>query len=318
MMNKFNKIALIFPGQGAQYVGMGKDFFDGFSIARETFEEADDVLGRKLSSLIFHGPNELLTETKNSQVAIFVVSVALLRVFQKNFPQIQPKVCSGLSLGEYTALHASGRIKFAETLKLVQLRGQLMNEACEMTQGTMAVVLGLNADQVQKIVDEVNMPNDLWAANFNCPGQVVISGTIRGIEKGTEAAKAAGAKRVLPLQVHGAFHSGLMQSAEEKLAEHVLNAPITHSSIDFVMNVPGDFVSEIAFIKNNLIKQVTHAVRWEQGVKAMSHANVDLFIEIGCKNTLSQFNKRMEFDHPVSTLNVENVSHLELIEKEIA
>lgn len=306
MANK--KIAFIFPGQGAQYTGMGKDFVANFAEARQTFEEADDILGRKLSSIILEGPDDVLTETKNSQTGIYVTSMALLRVLQSLFPTLKPSVCSGLSLGEYTAATASGRLSFADCLPLVQYRGQFMNDACEATKGTMAVVLGLEGDVVEQMVQEVNMPHDLWAANFNCPGQVVISGTLQGIEAGSAAAKAKGAKRVLPLSVHGAFHSGLMAAAERRLAEHVHAAPFKESAISFVMNVPGDYVKEAGQIRENLIRQVTSPVRWEQGIRKMADDGVDLFIEIGCGKTLSGFNKRIGVMAP--TVSIEKTEDL--------
>lgn len=309
---KFSKIAFLFPGQGAQYVGMGKDFVETFPVARETFEEADDRLQRKLSSVILNGPDNVLTETKNSQTGIYVVSMAILRVLNGLFPQLTPSICAGLSLGEYTALSASGKLAFDQCLLLVQLRGMYMNEACENSKGTMAVVIGLNAKDVEQIVKEVNLPNDLWAANFNCPGQVVISGTLKGIEAGTAAAKARGAKRVLPLQVHGAFHSGLMNTAEKRLADHIKGAPIKDSHIALVMNVPGASVKEVAEIKENLIKQVTHSVRWEQGIEAMVDEGVDLFVEIGCGKTLAGFNKRINV--PAPTISIEKVSDIQELE----
>lgn len=305
------KIAFIFPGQGAQYPGMAKDFYENFPIAKETFQEADDILGRNLSKIILEGPVEALTETRNSQTGIFVASMAILRTLQKLFPALKPSVCAGLSLGEYTALTASGKLDFATTLQLVQKRGTFMNDACRATQGTMAVVLGLSAAEVEKIVKEVNLPNDLWAANYNCPGQVVISGTLKGIEAGTVAAKAAGAKRVLPLQVHGAFHSGLMKSAEERLAEFVLAAPLKESAIELIMNVPGDYVKELPQIRNFLIQQVTHPVRWEQGMQAMK--GIVRCYEIGCGKALTGFSKRIE--GAPETLSIEKVSDMEALEK---
>lgn len=303
------KTAFLFPGQGAQYVGMGKDFFENFAIARETFEEADEILKRNLSKTIFNGPETTLTETRNSQVAIYVTSVALLRVLQAQFPHLTPSICAGLSLGEYTALHASNRISFADGLELVQYRGQCMNDACEATQGTMAVVLGLDAETVEAIVKAVNMPDDLWAANFNCPGQVVISGSLKGIEAGTAAVLAKGAKRVLPLQVHGAFHSGLMKSAEERLAEKIAEVSLRDSQITLVMNVVGEAVHDTAQIRQNMIKQVTSPVRWEQGIRYMMKSDIDLFIEIGCGKTLSGFNKRIGVSAP--TISIEKLSDCE-------
>lgn len=311
-MSNYKKIAFLFPGQGAQYVGMGKDFIESFPVARQTFEEADEILGRNLSKIVREGPEELLTETRNSQTGIYVTSIALLRVLQQLFPSLQPSFCAGLSLGEYTALHATGRLSFAECLSLVQHRGQYMNEACEATRGTMAVVLGLDAEQVEAVVKEVNLPNELWVANFNCPGQVVISGTLKGIEVGSAAAKSKGAKRVLPLQVHGAFHSGLMQTAEQKLAPHIEHLSLQDSSIQLAMNVVGDIVSDKKQIKSNLIKQVTHSVRWEQGVRKMVEAEVDLFIEIGCGKALTGFNKRIGVTVP--TWSIEKVEDLKTME----
>jgi [acyl-carrier-protein] S-malonyltransferase len=310
-MPKSHKIAFLFPGQGAQYPGMGKDFFENFALARETFEEADDGLGRKLSTIILNGPTDILTETKNSQTGIYVTSIAILRVLSHLYPNLHPAICAGLSLGEYTALTATGMMSFSDGLPLVQYRGQYMNEACEAFPGTMAVVLGLNAEQVEQLVKDINLPNDVWAANFNCPGQVVISGTHKGIEAAAAKAKSVGAKRVLPLQVHGAFHSGLMKQAEDKLEDHVMRTLINPSAIELVMNVPGDFVKETDRIKRNLLKQVTSPVRWEQGVRRMIDTNVDLFIEIGCGKTLSGFNKRIS--ESVPTISIEKISDLDLI-----
>jgi [acyl-carrier-protein] S-malonyltransferase len=315
LMSKFKKVAFLFPGQGAQYVGMGKDFYD-FPIVRQTFQEADDLLGRKLSKTILEGPEETLTETRNSQTGIFVVSTAILRAIQQFLPQLKPSLCAGLSLGEYTALHASGRISFPDCLSLVQHRGEFMNVACEATKGTMAVIIGLNAEDVELLVKEVNMPQDLWAANFNCPGQVVISGTLKGIEAGMAAAKAKGAKRVLPLQVHGAFHSGLMAEAEQRLEPYVSHASLQNTAINFVMNVPGQSVKELEQIRRNLIKQVTSPVRWEQGVRHMESEGTDLFIEIGCGKALSGFNKRIV--PGITTLNVEQVQDLKNLEQVLA
>ncbi len=311
-MNKQSTLAFLFPGQGAQYPGMAKDFALAYPIARHTLEEADDLLGRKLSTIIFEGPENVLTETKNSQVAIFVASIAILRVLQELFPHVIPSVCAGLSLGEYTALCASGRLSFKDTLSLVQYRGQYMNDSCEEVAGTMAVVLGLDGPEVAAIVKDVNLPNDLWVANYNCPGQIVLSGTIKGIEAGSAAAKAKGAKRVLPLQVHGAFHSGLMTSAERRLRDPIDAALIKESATKFVMNVPGDFVEEVDTIKENLVKQVTHSVRWEQGIRNMEAKGILHYVEIGCGRTLAALNKRIGVKG--LTISLEKVEDLREIE----
>lgn len=310
-MTKDKKIAFIFPGQGAQFPGMGKDFVNNFSAARLTFEEADEILGRRLSDIILNGPESELTQTENSQTGIYVTSMAILRVLLE-INGLKPEVCAGLSLGEYTALTAAEMLDFIHCLPLIQTRAKLMNQACEATPGTMAVVIGLNGDVVEQIVKEINLPKDLWVANINCPGQVVISGTAKGVEAGTEAVKAKGAKMVLPLRVQGAFHSGLMQSAEKKLAEPIQRAPFKKGSAKLVMNVPGNFVEE-SQIQTNLVKQVTHPVRWEQGIRAIEQSGIELFVEFGPGKTLSGMNKRICPQIP--TVSVETVDELDALIK---
>lgn len=300
------KIAFLFPGQGAQYSGMGKDFFESFAQARETFQEADEILNENLSKIIFEGPEELLTQTRNAQVAIYVTSVAIFRTIQEQIPELVPAVCSGLSLGEYTSLFASGRLNFAETLKLVQERARLMNEACEKVPGTMAAVLGLDALGVEAAMKGLA---GAWVANYNAPGQTVISGTKEGVTAAAVVLKEKGAKRVIPLTVHGAFHSALMQSAQEGLSPWVERAPIQESQIAFVMNVPGNFVCETHEIRRNLISQITQSVRWEQGVSAMKAAGVEFYLEIGCGKTLAGLNKKIGVLEP--TFSVDKVADLD-------
>ncbi len=313
-MSKYKKIACLFPGQGSQYPGMGKDFVKEFSAARMTFEEADDLLKCRLSTIILEGPESTLTQTKNSQTGIFVTGMAIFRVVQELF-ELRPFICAGLSLGEYTALTAGEYLPFQHCLPLVQQRGQLMNEACEATIGTMAAVIGLDANSVEKLIKEINLPQDLWVANFNCPGQVVISGTLKGIEVCTKAAQAQGAKRVMPLQVQGAFHSGLMQQAEERLAPFIHQVPLVKGSVALVMNVPGDFISDLDRIRHYLIKQVTSSVRWEQGIRAMDREGVDLFIELGPGRTLGSMNKKIGVKAP--TLHIEKIEDLDTLAKEL-
>lgn len=306
------KLAFLFPGQGAQYIGMGKDFFTQYPVARQVFEEADDVLSQKLSSLIFSSSEAELTQTKNSQPAIFVVSLAILRTLQSLFGAFSPTACAGLSLGEYSALVAAGVLPFNKGLQLVQKRANFMHQACEDIQGTMAVVLGLDDEAVEAVVAELNLPNDLWAANFNCPGQVVISGTKKGVELGSEALLKKGAKRVLPLQVHGAFHSGLMQPAKEKLKPFIDEATLAKGHAKVAMNTPGDFVEATDQMKTHLINQVTNPVRWHRAVRAIDTSGVDTFIEMGCGKTLAGMNKRLGLQAP--THSVEKIEDITLLE----
>lgn len=301
------KVAFIFPGQGAQYVGMGKDFYEAYSIVRETFEEANDLLGFDLSKLMFEGPADELTLTKSSQIAIYVMSVALWRVLKQELPEIEPSVVAGLSLGEYSALTVSGRLSFKDGVRLVRARGEYMYEAGVKSPGTMAVALGMKPEEVRTIVSPIN---GVWVANLNCPGQVVISGTVKGIEKASILLKEKGAKRVLPLDVSGAFHSGLMDEAKQRLQEKIDEIELRESSVGLVMNVPGDFVSE-SEIRKNMIEQVVAPVYWEKGVRKMEENGIELFIEIGPGKTLSGMNRKIGVN--AKTLSMEKVEDLETL-----
>lgn len=300
-----NKIAFLFPGQGAQYVGMAKDFYETFPIVRETFEEASQILLMDFTRLILEGPESELILTKNSQPAIFIVSVAILRSLQQQYPHLQPAICAGLSLGEYTALYASRRISFADALQIVAARGTYMQEACGEQQGTMRVVLGLDAPIVA-----AHLPEGVWIANLNCPGQVVIAGAASAMPQAEELLKAQGAKRVLPLDVSGAFHTPLMRSAQEKLKPFLLSVALQESPIQLVMNVPGDFVDISSEIREHLIAQVASPTQWEKGIRLLE--DVDLYIEIGPGKTLTGMNKKIGVKG--QTLNIEKTTDLAQLE----
>lgn len=302
-----NKRIFIFPGQGAQYVGMGKDFHDAFREARHTFEEASDVLSYNFKELIFEGPIETLSQTKYSQPAIFIVSAALLKTVQTQFPSLKPFICAGLSLGEYTALFAAGKIDFASCLRLVAARGAFMQEACLEAASTMRVVLGIDPAVVKS-----HLPSDVWIANLNCPGQVVIAGLTTAVQKAEEILKAQGARRILPLDVSGAFHTPLMRSAQTRLTPALQSAPLQESSIDLVMNVSGNFAKSLEEIRSNLIDQVATTTHWEQGIRTIEQAGADLYVEIGPGRTLAGMNKKIGVR--ALTMSIEKVTDLSELE----
>lgn len=307
------KWAFLFPGQGAQYPGMGKDFYEQFSSARDVFNEADQLLGRRFSQLIFEGPSDELTLTKNSQIAIFVTSIAILRVVQEQFPALEPAICAGLSLGEYTAFVAAGKLSFSDCLDLVQIRAEAMHQACLETKGSMQVVLGLSPEQVESVVQTLNPPHPLWVANLNCPGQVVIAGTIEALALAADPLKKNGAKRVLPLDVSGAFHSGLMRSAQEKLEAKLNAVPFFDSSASVVMNVPGQEVFGVEEMRKFLTAQVVSPVLWEKGIRWMGGAGVECYLEMGPGKSLSGMNKRIGVNEP--TYSIEKVADLDELRK---
>ena len=299
-------MAFIFPGQGAQVVGMGRDFFDQFAVAKEIFKEADEILEESFSDLIFNGPADELILTKNSQLAIFITSIAILRVVQAQHPDLTPAACAGLSLGEYTALVAAGKLSFQEALLLVRARGHFMHEACETRPGTMHVVLGLELDRIEEVLQSID---GVWVANLNCPDQIVISGTKEGIERAAVLLKEKGARRVLPLDVSGAFHSGLMQEAQDELQPLIEGVNLNETPISVVMNVPGNSVSAIKDMQEAMTQQVTQPVFWQKGIEILLASGIDLFIEMGPGKTLAGMNKRIGVTAP--TISVEKIEDLQ-------
>ncbi|GAB4191414.1 MAG: ACP S-malonyltransferase [Simkaniaceae bacterium] len=298
----YKKTAFIFPGQGAQYVGMGKDFSVQFPLARQTFEEADELLGLSLSRLIFDGPEDELTLTKNSQIAIYVTSIAVLRVLKKEYAELSPDICAGLSLGEYTALTAAGFLPFSEGVKLVRQRGELMHRASASHPGTMAAILGMEEKPLQEILEKENLSKEVWIANLNCPGQIVISGTKSGVGKAMTLLKDNGAKRAIELDVSGAFHSGLMQEAELGLQQTIAQTSFTESSIPIAMNVTGTFSCSIEEIRKNLLKQLTSPVRWQKSVETMKEMGIEAFYEIGPGKTLQGMNRKIGLGSSTTSL----------------
>ena len=280
--------AFVFPGQGAQYVGMGKPLFEKSPEAKKLFTQANEILGFAITDVMFEGPEEAQRQTKVTQPAVFLHSVILARLF----PNFKPDMVAGHSLGEFSALVASGALSFEDGLRLVSARAMAMQAACELEPSPMAAIIGLPDEKVEEIcngISEIVVP-----ANFNCPGQLVISGSMKGVELACEALKAAGAKRALPLKVGGAFHSPLMEPARQKLAEAIEKTQFNKPLCPIYQNVDAKPHTDPAEIKANLVKQLTSPVRWTQIVRAMVADGAKAFVELGPGNVLQGLIKKTE------------------------
>ena len=302
-----SKTAFIFPGQGAQYVGMGKDLYDQFPEAREVFDAADSILRFPLSKLCFEGPEEELVLTANTQPALFVTSMACLRLLEKH--DIKPDVTAGHSIGEYAALVAAGVLEFEDALPLVRKRGELMQEAGRKRPGTMAAIIGLDADEVELACSRADDIGIVDVANYNSPGQVVISGEVKAVEAASQYAKEMGARKVIPLSVSGAFHSRLMADAAEKLAIELNRPCFDNADIPVVANVTADFVYDVDEIRDCLERQIAGSVRWQESVARMVDDGVTLFVELGAGKVLSGLIKRI-----ADSVEVANISDVESYE----
>lgn len=284
--------AYVFPGQGAQYPGMGKDLYEKSSLARDLFNKANSILGYKITEIMFEGTEEDLRQTKVTQPAIFLHSVILARVLGNEF---KPDMVAGHSLGEFSALVANKVLSFEDGLRLVYARAMAMQKACELKPSTMAAILGLDDATVEKIcrsiTEEIVVP-----ANYNSPGQLVISGTVKGIEIACEKLKEAGAKRALPLKVGGTFHSPLMEPARVELAEAIAATEFNEGICPIYQNVTGQPVKDPEIIKANLIKQLTAPVRWTQTMENMIADGARIFIEVGPGTVLQGLVKKVNKD----------------------
>ncbi|WP_417368262.1 ACP S-malonyltransferase [Flavobacterium beibuense] len=280
--------AYVFPGQGAQFTGMGKELYENSPLAKELFEKANDILGFRITDIMFEGTAEQLKETKVTQPAVFLHSVILAKTLGDDF---KPEMVAGHSLGEFSALVAAGALTFEDGLKLVSQRAMAMQKACEITPSTMAAVLGLEDKIVEDICEQTE--GIVVAANYNCPGQLVISGETTAVERACEALKAAGAKRALILPVGGAFHSPMMEPAREELAAAIEKTQFASPVCPVYQNVPASAVTNPDEIKQNLIIQLTAPVKWTQSVQNMIADGATLFTEVGPGNVLQGLVKKI-------------------------
>ncbi len=288
------KTAFLFPGQGSQVLGMGKELATTYPIAQETFEEADQILGFSLSKIMWDNA-DALNDTANTQPALFVHSIAALRVFMRFMPEFEPACLSGHSLGEITALCAARSISFGNGLKLVRRRGELMRHVGEIAPGGMAAILGLTISELEKICIEASQGDDvIQVANDNCPGQVVISGAKPALGRALELAKNAGARRAIPLAVSIAPHSMLMSAIQRDFDEALANVDIAEASLPVIGNVGAQPLSSIADIESDLRAQLTSRVRWTESVQFMLAEGVETFIELGSRNVLTGLLRRID------------------------
>ena len=297
-----SKIAFIFPGQGAQACGMGKDFYEQTETGKRIFDKATQLMGFSMPQLCFE-ENDRLDITEYTQAAMVTASIAMMRVLEEN--GIKPDVAAGLSLGEYCALAAAGVMSDEDAIRTVRQRGILMQEAVPVGEGAMAAILALDAAVIEEVTGAME---GVWIANYNCPGQIVISGEKAAVEEACEKLKAAGAKRAVMLNVSGPFHSGMLTAAGEKLGQVLSRVELHEPRIPYEANVTAQYVKSAGEVKELLTRQVSSSVRWQQSVEAMIGDGVDTFIEIGPGKTLAGFMRKISRD--VKTLNVEKLEDI--------
>ncbi len=296
------KIAFVFPGQGAQAVGMGKDAYDGNAASRDVFDRADSALGFSISKLSFEGPEEELRQTANTQPALLATSIALLEAYKSQ--GIRPDYVAGHSLGEYSALVAAGVLGFEDAIRLVRARGQFMEQAVPSGQGAMAAVLGAERDALAALcADVTSKVGTVELANVNCPGQIVVSGSAEGVAEVGVRGKEAGAKRVIPLEVSGPFHSSLMKPAADKLATELAKVVFNDAAVPVIANVNAQPVTSGEELRQLLVEQVVSPVQWEDTVKQLIAEGVDTFVEIGSGTVLSGLIKKTDKSVQVISVN---------------
>ncbi|WP_018969988.1 ACP S-malonyltransferase [Rubritalea marina] len=299
------QVVVLFSGQGAQKVGMGKDLVDAYPAAKALYEQADAALGRGLSEVVFEGPDEELTRTGNCQPALYLHGLACLEVLKEKVADLEIVAAAGLSLGEFTAHAAAGTFSFEDGLKVVEQRGAFMEEACNSTEGAMAAMIGGDEATVSALAEE----SDVDVANFNAPGQIVVSGSVEGVDKAVAGAKPAGIRMAKKLKVAGAYHSRLMQSAQDKLAPVLADTEITMPDVPVYSNFKATAVADLAEIRETLEKQVTGSVRWTESIQGLIADGHTTFIELGPGKVLAGLMGRI--DKSVTMISVEDVASLD-------
>ncbi len=309
-----SKIAFIFPGQGAQKIGMGQEFYENTQIGKEVFDKASEAVGLDLKALCFE-ENDNINITEFTQVALVTTSVAMMKVLEDK--GVKPDVAAGLSLGEYCALVATGAMDYLDAAKAVRQRGILMQEEVPTGVGAMAAVIGMDKDTIEESISDIE---HVSIANYNCTGQIVISGRKEAVEEASEKLKEAGARRCLMLKVSGPFHSDMLQGAGKKLEKVLDEIQINQPQFPYAANVTAEYVTDVDDIKPLLVKQVSSSVRWQQTIEMMIDDGVDTFIEIGPGKTLAGFNKKIgkALDKELQTYNVETLADVDAVVEALA